>query len=186
MSNASRERWYAENRPKPWERQEAEPDDAWTAFRMYRDQMTGPGATRSYARLGVRLETALAWMNKYQWKERCLAWDRHVDEIRQEEKTALLAQDAREVTASHMAMVATGKSLVSRELAKLDALSAKAGEAPGPFTLHALTRLAEVTVKLDRLVRGESTEKIEVDLSKLTDEELSAYEKILEKVTKRE
>jgi hypothetical protein len=185
MSKESRERWRAaQAEVRPWHRQEAEPEDAWAAFQSYRDQ----GAPRSFTRLVGRTQKIYDWANTFAWRERVLAWDRHVDGLRQAEREEVLAQNARDVAAQHMAILGSAKSLASRELAKLNKLSEDSGDMPGPFTLSQVTRLTDTAIKLDRLVRGESTEHVKttIDLSKLTDEELDQYEKLLQKVSPTE
>lgn len=182
MSKATRERWKEAH--KPWHRLEAEPEDAWRAFQAYRDQV-GP---RSIPRVGGQVQRIYEWANAYAWRERVREFDRHLESIKDEEREALLKEDARDTTAQRLRILASAKSLAGRELAKLDRLSQESGEMPGPFTLAQITRLVDVSVKLDRLERGQSTEHIETDFdfSKLTPEERAHYQELLKKVSRED
>jgi hypothetical protein len=74
--------------PLPWEQQAREGKEAFYCFTVYRD--TGP-LERSYARVvsecGRSRTLIQRWMTTWFWIERCRAWDKHQDEIRQRKHT---------------------------------------------------------------------------------------------------
>lgn len=156
--------------PQPWERQPTETDEQWLAFQAYRDS----GPQRSIVRSATKATATISeWYRRFRWNERTLAYDRHLDTIVREERETLLAQQARDIAADHMALLADAKDFVAREVKKYADMS-KETDMP-TLPVNAVAKLLEATVKLDRLIRGESTEKVEessIDLSKLSPEEL--------------
>lgn len=68
----------------PWDRDPNESDQAWVAFRYYRD--IGP-EVRGYGMaardLGHNESTTSRWCTKHRWQDRAAAWDAHLDRIAQ-------------------------------------------------------------------------------------------------------
>lgn len=144
---------------QPWERQDGEPELAYEAFKGYCFQ-TPP---RRLAHSSVRHSSAQlsALYNEWRWQERSLAWDRHVEKIRVEEKEALLRQDEKERLAKMVAVLETAGEVISREMSKLlrDSL---ATEAYGLVRPSDLNKLLTQWITLQRLIHGESTENVSV------------------------
>lgn len=165
--------------PSPWERQYTETDDAWRAFKAFRD--TRP-PRRQRAVIGFAHATICKWYNDHRWPERCDAYDRHMERIVLEEREKLLRQSAREISADHMAMIQSARAIAQAEL---DKLLASSNESDIPLLRPIeVIRLSEMVVKLDRLIRGESTETVEhsVDLSRLSTDELRTMRELTRKV----
>lgn len=169
-----------------WERQETDTDDSWVAFVAFRD-MKAPRRLLTVAVNGSRLPTAKLseWYRAHAWKERADAYDRHMDRVVLEEREALLRQTSKEISAEHMTMLHAARELVQRELDKWLQASRET-EAQGLLKVSDVNRLLENVVKLDRLIRDQSTEQVtvEMDLSKLTPEELKQLRTLREKIEK--
>lgn len=164
--------------PLPWERQSVETDDAWRAFKAFRDARP-PRRQRSV--VGFSTNTICQWYNDFNWPGRCSAYDAHMEKIAQGERESILRQAASEVSAEHMAMIQTARHLAQLELDKL--LDASNQCETNLLRPGEVIKLSEAVVKLDRLVRGESTESVEhnVDLSRLSIDELRTMRELTKK-----
>lgn len=168
--------------PLMWERQPAETDESWLAFRAYRDM---PQEVRTIRRAAIAsISTLSRWFREHNWAERVNAYDAALETITLEERTRVLQLAARDVAMDHARMLADASELVSRELAKLVDAS-RNSDSIGLLRPAEVRRLLETTVKLDRLVRGQATEnvKTELDVSKLSIDEVRTLEKLLSKAT---
>ncbi len=167
--------------PLPWERQTTETDDAWRAFKAFRDTVP-PRRARSV--IGFAHMTVSQWYNQYRWPERCDAYDRHLERVTLDERDRLLKQKASEVSAEHMGMLQSARHLAQYELDKLRTQSAES-EVP-LLRPGEVFKLSEMVVKLDRLIRGESTESVEhnIDYSKLTTDEIRVMIELTKKASK--
>lgn len=168
----------AESERQPWERQEGEGAKAFSAFCIYRDM----GAKRSLRKTAqayyerksrVNLGQVERWSVKYRWVERAPTWDDHCDRIRRE---MALEETIEEMAQRH---IEAGKRLEERGLELLSTIRRA--------TAQGVARLVTAGVELQRLARGEPTERLELkgalldaaierELAKLagaTEEELS-------------
>lgn len=71
---------------KPWERQDGETEKAFSAFKAYLE-MEDRNVTSLAKRLSKSRQLLVNWKQKYNWQERCIAWDKSLQEI--EYKTAV-------------------------------------------------------------------------------------------------
>jgi len=163
-----------DTKAKPWEQQPEEPSKAYQQFVLYRDMMH-----RSLAKLATlqgrkSVRSCEKLSHKYQWRNRVLAWDKEQDR----RLRALQTSDIEEMNSRHVrlgigmqsAVVKELQSLVNRvdEAAKAATKKAveegldpaKAHHAP-VLTVNELIRLSEHGINLERLARGEPTEKID-------------------------
>lgn len=166
--------------PEPWERQPDESEEAWLAFRAYRDM---PPEQRLIRRTAVKSVAVLTrWYRDHDWIGRCKAFDAHVDSVSVEERKRILEMASRDLAYDHALMLADARELVTRELGKLVSVS-RDSEMHGLLKPSEVIKLFETTVKLDRLVRGESTENIreEVDISKLSLDEVRELGRLMRK-----
>src|SRR5579859_4901855 len=91
-----------------WEQCSGEPEEAFLAFRQYRD-MRPP---RRYLSVrGKNTHMIQKWYQDWNWKERSLAYDRHMESIILEERESILRQSARELTAEHMHALKAAREL---------------------------------------------------------------------------
>jgi hypothetical protein len=165
--------------PDPWERQAAESEEAWLAFRCYRDM---PPDERMLRRSANRETAVLSkWNRDHNWADRVKAYDAHFDALSVEERRRIYKRKAEELAIDHMIVLADMRDLATREFAKFNQVSRETEvETMKP---RDVIRLAETVVKLDRLVRGETTENVgtSVDTSKLSLAEMETLADLLRK-----
>lgn len=128
------------------------------------------------------LQQLLEWHGAGCWADRAAAWDSHLDALRQAEQEAAVRQSAQDIQAQHIQIIKEARELALDQLGKMQAAAL---EGDSHFMKpNELTRLIESVVKLDRLVRGESTEntKEQVDMSSLSLDELRALAALREKI----
>jgi hypothetical protein len=172
----------AENRVlEPWERQANESVKAFEAFTAYRDM----GTDRSLAKVGTKLgkSTALMerWSVTHRWVARVEVWENEKDRIVREEL-------AKGVTAMRKKHAGIAAIMLDKAVKGLQAIPLE------ELTMQDIARAVDVATKLERLSRGEATEKTEsktelagaltvsnIDLGKLTDDELGQLDELLNK-----
>lgn len=166
-----------------WERLPAEDENAWNAFRAYRDQRP-PRRTRNAGGVFSALDCA-AWMTQHKWDARCKDYDRHMDRLVIAEREAVLKQSAREVTADHLLLLRDLRELAENEVSKFLDVS-RQGKGYPSVKPNEMIRLVDLVMRYDRLIRGQATSILEtserLDLSKLTAEELETLEAIRAKI----
>lgn len=183
--------------PEPWERQPGEGPQAFACFAAYRDSGAG-GRRRSIKTTAESLTkrdgrpysygTLRYWSQKYGWKARADAFDREMDREAQDElrrgRTAMLK--------SHVGIARAMLAKASRALE---------GIPDAEITAQDVARLVDTASKLERISRGEATERTEgrqelagglraeaslsvgaPDLSRLSDGELESLGEILGKL----
>lgn len=174
----------AKDPPQPWERHDGESEEAWAAFKTYREM---PPDARMITRAATRSTATLSkWFNEHNWHERCRAYDANFDQIRVEEREAMYRRKAQQIAIDHMVMLSEARELVQRELAKWNAAS-RDTNMHGLVKVNDLNRLFEIVVKMDRLVRGETTENVgskDLNYANLSPEELDTLNELLDKACK--
>lgn len=179
----------------PWERIPGETSREYQKFCAYRDMNSSdkPIRKRSLQRLAKELGLSLDHLKKLStkndWVSRAAAYDEYLDELAREQNEAEIIKMRKNhaLLASQMITKAAKRLLTMPE---------------EEITAADLVRLVDVGVKIERLSRGESTEnrqisgeakvihqgevtvknQMNLDLSRLTDEELSELEQLLEKL----
>lgn len=173
---------------RPWNRQPCDTEARWRAFRTYRDLVpprTLPGASKALASPDGRpfcLRTLSKWSSDDAWPERVLAFDRHLDAHRVTVIEDALAEDARAVANRHASIardaIEVAHSHVRTWLAQL-----ANGDAVEVWEPNAVRGMLKDMITLERLVRGEATERVEhglsgVDLGKLSIDELEELRRL--------
>ena len=179
----------------PWERIPGETSREYQKFCAYRDMNSSdkPIRKRSLQRLAKELGLSLDHLKKLSakndWVSRAAAYDEYLDELAREQNEAEIIKMRKNhaLLASQMITKAAKRLLTMPE---------------EEITAADLVRLVDVGVKIERLSRGESTENRQIsgeakvihqgeitvknpqnlDLSRLTDEELNELEQLLEKL----
>lgn len=177
--------------PKPWDRQPGEGPQAFRAFAAYRDSGAG-GKKRSLQKTADSLTksngehysvgTLKDWSRKWGWQARVDAWDDEQDREIQRE----LAKGVAQMRKNHVGIAST---MLSKALTALQRIPVD------EMTSTDIARLVDVAAKLERISRGEVTERTEgtqtiagevslhqIDLSNVTDEELAALDEITGKI----
>jgi hypothetical protein len=127
-----------------WEQFPAESAKAFSAFCVYRDM----GPNRSLAKTAHTMnrppgykQTLWEWSTKYEWRSRCLDYDRHIEKVAQSEKENAI----REMADRH------ARDAVKIQQMVMEALETTSLEAAPP---RDLIRLWERAVRAERTSRG--------------------------------
>ena len=140
-----------------WERKAGESSKAYGHFCFYRDA----GKERSLRKLAAdakatsKLRQLQHWSARWNWVERCEKYDDYLeyqDRSRQE-------KERRQMHERHAEISVLGQNIVVREL---ESLLAKAQGGGSQMTPSDVARLIDVTVKVERLARGEPTDSHQV------------------------
>lgn len=162
-----------------YDRQPDEPEDAWSAFQRYRDLPNPRPSLESYAgTLGYGGTRVRAWATRHDWASRILSWDQEVDGVRQ----GVVLRGTEEMAQRHIRLA---KKCTDAAEKALDKIITDLTQYDVRMKPHEISRLVEVGSKLERLSRGEATERIDgegQDYSKLSDADLSALEEIASKI----
>jgi replicative superfamily II helicase len=167
---------------EPWDRQPYDTDESWPVFQAFRESYPRRSFVDTFDGMPISPVKVARWMKAHFWKERADCWDMHLDGLRQETQRKLLEQATKEITAEHMEITALGRKVARKELEKL-LVQVEAG-AYNAIKPAELIRLMDNIVKLDRLIRNETTEKVEshVDLSGVPTGDLADLEARLKAV----
>jgi hypothetical protein len=166
----------------PWERQGYDSEESWPLFVAYRDQRAPrrvPWSGRYTA--SIPITELVRRFREDAWKERVAEYDAHLDDIRRAAIEAQLAESSRDVAAHTMSITSRAREVV--EIALQNLLDRAQKNELFEMKPNEITRMLQVTAQLDRLLRGESTEKIDLpvrDLSHLSDAELDEIERLME------
>ena len=128
---------------RPWERQDGETEKAFSAFKAYLE-MEDRNICQLAKRLSKSRQLVDKWKQKYNWQERCIAWDKSLQEI--EYKTAV--RERKKMAKRHIAIAMSMQAKAVEALKKIDVSKLNAGE---------IIRLFDTAVKIERLSRGEAT-----------------------------
>ncbi len=175
---------------QPWDRQPGESSKAFEAFCLYRDMGTERSIRKVAQNLSKSTTLIRGWSSKYNWVERATLYDAELDRQAREKRQ----KEILEMRDRHAKLATQLLTKAAKGLLKLSDEDISAND---------VARLVEVGAKLERLSRGESTENVnqktegtveaklkgevtihpaEIDLSKLSDEELMQFEGLLEKL----
>ena len=128
--------------------------EAWEAFRIYRDL----GLERSTAKVALELGKSKAlmdrWSSRHGWVDRCVEWDSHLDLVSQREHE----KQYKEMVERHVRLALAMQGKATARLQKMQ---------PEEMSTYDVLRYINDSIKLERLSRGEATDKQEHELSKL-------------------
>ena len=128
---------------RPWERQDGETEKAFSAFKAYLE-MEDRNVTSLAKRLSKSRQLLVKWKQKYNWQERCIAWDKSLQEI--EYKTTV--KERKKMAKRHIAIAMSMQAKAVEALKQIDVSKLTPGE---------IIRLFDTSVKIERLSRGEAT-----------------------------
>lgn len=142
---------------KLWERQPGEGPQAFKAFAAYRDSGIG-GQRRSLTKTAQSLKksdgtpysdgTLKQWSWKHNWQERVDAFDEYMDKQMQDE-----------LRKGRAAMLKNHVDIAQAMLVK--ALKGLQKIPPEELTAQDIARMVDIAAKLERISRGEATERTE-------------------------
>ena len=169
---------------KPWNRQPLDDDQGWQLFRLY---LMLP-LPRSLSLLGQRHKLGPLFMRKRckdgYWILRAKAFDNEVHKRFQTQVFDYVDASSKDYAAQHMELLSKAGILAGRELDKLLRASIET-EALGLIKPGELIKLLDLTVKLGRLVHGESTEKFELgSLDHMSLDEIQKLKNLQQKARK--
>ena len=131
------------------ERRPGEGQEAFAAFARYR----GMGSERSTARVaqefGKSKRLIERWSSRWDWVRRAAEWDRVLDRARRETHLRAIT----EMAERHAKMAVAVQGRVITRLNQLD---------PAELSPSDLIRWFEISVKIERLSRGEPTESTQL------------------------
>lgn len=159
-----------------WEKQPNEPEKAYAAFRIYLEDRNLSSVAR---RAGKPHTTISNWAKKANWVARADAWDTWRNKI------AFEAQKL-EVEKTAKRHVQGALTLQEKGLAALERLE------PEQISPQVAIKMLEVGIAIERKASGDPQEILnrlqqqtstsnEIDFSKLSDEEIEQYERIISK-----
>lgn len=156
-------------RPAPWERQGGEPEVAWSHFKAYLEQCPPRSLERLARERGVGYVHFRKLSSEWRWVERVAAWDRATG--RAEAEVALEEVRVRSrLRISDLDLMAD--VAISRLLEVLESLKSKAGDRRPEDVLTAsqAARMLIDGIKVEQLLLGRATERIERDGGQGSDE----------------
>ncbi len=160
-----------------YQAEHGEPKTPFQGFVCFREMTPRERSLQKVAdMMGYAYATVCNWSAEYVWAQRAAAYDRHIDRIAQ----AARENDAKSRAELHLATSALMREVAHEALLKY-ASDIKAGLVK--VSAQACARLVAEAVKIDRLTAGEVTERVgaEVDLSRLSDEDMAAADRIARK-----
>jgi len=157
---------------EPWEKLETETAKSYAAFCLYRD--FGP-SKRSYEAVTSILYPGkpgntsgiFRWSRTHNWRERAEAWDKELDRQRR----TIILEANKAVTMRHIELA---QAMLQKGLEALKLVDTK------EVNVDQARLLIEAGAKLERLARGEATERID------THDGISIYETEFTRLTEGE
>ena len=134
--------------PEPWERQPKESDVAFEAFVTYRDMGTERSHAKVAQKVGKNKGLISRWSRVHGWTARIEAWTDEQDRIVREE----LVKGITTMRKNHTAIAEQMLIKALKALQKLPIEEMTPGD---------IAKTVDVAAKLERLSRGEATERTE-------------------------
>jgi len=151
----------------PWECQEDEGSRPFAMFVRYRDMDTLDRSLAKVAKIkgSANLRQLAEWSSKYRWVERARAWDQEQDRIRRQEHLDELAAMSRrhgqQAEATLRALLAPAQAFLRTLQENPQALDNLSPVQKLDLAIKA-ARFVPQLVQIERLAKGESTERVEV------------------------
>lgn len=163
---------------KPWERQPFDTDVSWPVFQRFllMDPRSLQGLLRGPCPYTWAQLQDIAWSTH--WKERVELYDSHAWKEAERIKRKANLDDVKASSRIRSKM----QQLAEKELDRLIRIAAQSNDL-GSLMPRDVARFAEAAFKMDRLLRGEDTERITTgpDLSSLSVEDLRELRRMTKK-----
>jgi hypothetical protein len=135
-----------------WEQQEGEGPEAFGAFARYRDTAPEDRSLRKLAdEVGKDPSLMKRWSADHAWQARCLAYDRHVDDLRR----ARNRKEIEKMNQRHAAQAAGLQGIAIRDMKALQERQKEAEDDELVLTPELLLRYFNDGTRMERLARGE-------------------------------
>lgn len=128
---------------RPWERQENESEKAFSAFKAYLE-MEDRNICQLAKRLAKSRQLVNKWKQKYNWQERCIAYDKSLQDV--EYATAI--EERKKMAKRHIAIAMNMQAKAVEALKQTDV---------SKLNVNEIVKLIDSAVKIERLSRGEAT-----------------------------
>ncbi len=164
-------------RRSPWEQYASENEQE---FRAFLDYLESPLPRRVMALRGAYPTAQLGtWSKKNRWGERARAWDEHLAAIELKELETAAANKGRTRAVQLGNALDNLATYLERETAKM--VRDSRGSVHTVMKPNEVSRMVEVADKITRLDAGQATSilRSDVDLSKLTPEQLEKLDELL-------
>lgn len=167
---------------QPWDRQSGESDRAYALFQQFLALDQPRDMSALVRRGGHTLAELDALRFDWFWCDRARHWDEHLDAIRRQTIEDVTKQTAEDVARRQLRLTMNMQELASLEVDKLLDISRRS-DAPGLVNVRELVRLAGVGLRLERVIRGEVTDRVETkgNLGDLSAEDLRELRKLQQK-----
>ena len=147
----------ADEQKHEWDRLTGESSKAYAHFCLYRDMGVGRSLRQMEKLDGCtsQLRQLMRWSSRWRWVERCQQYDDYAErQLRvQQEKDRL------EMHKRHAKIAVLGQNIAVKAM---EALLGKVQSGKQAVAPADVTRLVDVSVKVERLARGEPTDSHEV------------------------
>lgn len=168
---------------KPWDRQNDETDEGFDAFKVYRDMGSERTLNATANETGYSMRQCAEFSRKFRWVSRAGAWERRKDQAR----TNATLTEIERMHSRHTRLALKLQDFTAIELERIIRHRSRLLEynKSGELTSgNELAKVAERAVKMERLSRGEVTERVETsfDLSKLSVGELRELKRLRAKM----
>lgn len=129
----------------PWERQQYESQQSFEAFQIYRDLGEERSITKVAQKCNKNRSLIARWSTQHNWVERAAAYDQYMDQqaLKAEER------ERKKMAKRHAEIAMKFQEKIKKRLKTLD---------PEELSTYDLMKWLEISVKVERLARGESTE----------------------------
>lgn len=131
---------------------------------------------------GGRRQFLSAWACRWNWRERARRYDMHHHRLIEAETEIAIRRKVRDMNERHQALA---RKLQAVAELGAEQLVARIATEEAELKVGDVTKAGDLAAKLERLSIGEATERTEVkdelDLTRLSEEELELYEKLREK-----
>ena len=139
---------------------------AWCRF----VEMGDDRSTRAVAQqLGKSAALIARWSSRWGWVERIAAYEAHMQEIEQKAREKALTKKAEDWATKELEMAALlydkAKAMLAFPLARQRTKDGQTIVEPADWRLRDAASIAEAGVKMERLARGEATDRVSVTVA---------------------
>lgn len=148
-----------------WELQDCDTPKSFDAFCRYRNLGKTRTLTQAAALAGAGGRTVVKWYNAHGWKDRVLAYDAYMQDVRALEIESAYKMQVKEEAKKTVDLIFKAKRIVEHDLSVLLARAEAQQEGDREMVLDRATavKLLDRVTILERLTTGASTENLSMD-----------------------
>lgn len=164
-----------------WERQSSETDKAWGAFKIYRDLKPSIRTIHRAAQTSGKTSRYFeSWSRKWHWPSRAAAWDREQDRIAKKASDAAIRAMVKRQMKMATDLQDLGRLALVQRIKHIRKSIKVNPDYFAELSVIEITKLAEIGIKLERVLMGESTDIVEHKQDINNDDRRAMMRKILE------